>query len=70
MSRIDFTPALTTATSVCAELGEVGGDVEARLGAAVHAAEPTRDEDADAGQAASRIVAATVVAPCAAGAMT
>ena len=33
-----------------AELGQVGGDVEARLGAAVHATEAAGDEDADAGQ--------------------
>ena len=50
MSRMLFTPAQTTATDVVDELGEVGGHVVRRLGAAVHAAEPAGHEHADAGE--------------------
>ena len=42
--------AATTVTGVSRELLEVGGDVEARLGAAMHAADAAGGEDLDAGE--------------------
>ena len=50
-SRIALAPEATTVTGVSASSIEVGGDVEARLGAAVHAADAAGGEDLDAGQA-------------------
>ena len=50
MSRIDFTPAETTATSVwLSSVRSAETSIES-LGAAVHATEAAGDEDADAGQ--------------------
>ena len=49
MSRIALAPAQTTMTRRARQFVEVGGDVEALLGALVHAADAAGGEDPDAG---------------------